>query len=57
MFLKWKGLESAADGDFFVRSGPDTVKLPRDSAKAYIRTRFGGLDRGTGPDAPAQAPV
>ena len=38
--LKWKGMESAAEGDFSVRSGPGTVKLPPESAKEYIRTRF-----------------
>jgi hypothetical protein len=41
VFLKWKGMEAVAEGDFFVRSGPGTVKLPPDSAKEYIRTRFG----------------
>ncbi len=41
VFLKWKGLEASPEGDFFVRSGPGTVKLPPDSAKEYIRTRFG----------------
>jgi hypothetical protein len=40
VFLKWKGIEAAPDGDFFVRSGPGTVRLPPDSAKEYIRTRF-----------------
>ncbi|HOG28492.1 MAG TPA: ATP-binding protein, partial [Vicinamibacterales bacterium] len=40
VFLKWKGLEAAPDGDFFVRSGPGTVKLPPESAREYIRTRF-----------------
>jgi type I restriction enzyme, R subunit len=40
VFLKWKGLEATAEGDFFVRSGPGTVRLPPDSAKEYIRTRF-----------------
>jgi type I restriction enzyme R subunit len=40
VFLRWKGLEATPDGDFFVRSGPGTVKLPPDSAKEYIRTRF-----------------
>jgi len=40
VFLKWKGLEAAAVGDFFVRSGPGTVKLPPESAREYIRTRF-----------------
>ncbi|MFQ5745091.1 MAG: RNA-binding domain-containing protein, partial [Acidobacteriota bacterium] len=41
VFLKWKGMESAPDGDFFVRSGPGTVKLNPESTKEYIRTRFG----------------
>jgi type I restriction enzyme R subunit len=40
VFLRWKGLEAGPDGDFFVRSGPGTVKLPMESAKEYIRTRF-----------------
>jgi type I restriction enzyme, R subunit len=40
VFLKWKGMEAVPDGDFFVRSGPGTVKLPPESAKEYIRTRF-----------------
>jgi type I restriction enzyme R subunit len=43
VFLKWKGIEATAEGDFFVRSGPGTVKLATDSAKEYIRTRFGSL--------------
>lgn len=41
VFLKWKGVEAAPEGDFFVRSGPGTVKLPPESAREYIRTRFG----------------
>lgn len=40
VFLKWNGMETAAEGDFFVRSGPGTVKLPPDSTREYIRTRF-----------------
>ncbi|HYS24674.1 MAG TPA: ATP-binding protein [Vicinamibacterales bacterium] len=40
VFLKWKGMESSPEGDFFVRSGPGTVKLSPDSAREYIRTRF-----------------
>jgi hypothetical protein len=40
VFLKWKGMESAPEGDFFVRSGPGTVKLRPESTKEYIRTRF-----------------
>jgi len=43
IFLKWKGMEGVPDGDFFVRSGPGTVKLPPDSARQYVRTRFGAL--------------
>jgi hypothetical protein len=41
VFLKWKGVEATSEGDFFVRSGPGTVKLSPESAKEYIRTRFG----------------
>ena len=40
VFLKWKGTETSPDGDFYVRSGPGTVRLPPDSAQEYIRTRF-----------------
>jgi hypothetical protein len=42
VFLRWKGVETSPGGDFFVRSGPGTVKLPMDSATEYIRTRFPG---------------
>jgi len=41
VYLKWKGMESSAEGDFFVRSGPGTVKLSPESAAKYIDTRFG----------------
>jgi type I restriction enzyme R subunit len=41
VFLKWKGVDTTPSGDFFVRSGPGTVKLPIDSAQQYITTRFG----------------
>jgi type I site-specific restriction-modification system R (restriction) subunit len=40
VFLKWKGIEAAPEGDFFVRSGPRTDKLLPESAREYIRTRF-----------------
>jgi hypothetical protein len=41
VFLKWKGIEASLDdGDFFVRSGPGTVRLSPDSAKQYVHTRF-----------------
>ncbi len=44
VFLSWKGVEKESGGDFFVRSGPGTVKLSLDSAREYIRTRFPGSD-------------
>ena len=40
VFLRWKRMESSQDGDFFVRSGPGTVKLPPESAERYVETRF-----------------
>jgi hypothetical protein len=40
VLIKWKGIEATPEGDFFVRSGPGTVKLPPESAREYIRTRF-----------------
>lgn len=40
VYLKWKGLEKSPAGDFFVRSGPGTVKLNPESAGEYVRTRF-----------------
>ncbi|MGQ0538752.1 MAG: RNA-binding domain-containing protein, partial [Gemmatimonadaceae bacterium] len=39
-FLKWKGLEKDEQGDFFVRSGPGTIRLEPRSAEQYILTRF-----------------
>ena len=40
VYLSWEGIESAAEGDFFVRSGPGTVKLSAEDAEEYIKTRF-----------------
>ena len=57
MFLKWEGVEAAPNGDFFVRSGPGTVKLSPDSAREYIRTRFRGLTREGSPDASSDEAV
>lgn len=45
VFLKWKGVETAPSGDYFVRCGPGTVKLAADSAHEYIRTRFPAFTR------------
>ena len=46
--LKWKGAEEHPDGDFYVRSGPGTVKLSPESAKEFIRTRFPQASKGVG---------
>ena len=40
VFLKWKGVEAAEGGDFFVRSGPGTVRLSEEDVAQYVRTRF-----------------
>jgi hypothetical protein len=40
VFLKWKGMEASPDGDFYVRTGPGSMRLAPDSAREYIRTRF-----------------
>ena len=51
----WKGMEASLDGDFFVRSGPGSVKLPADSAKKYLRTRFAWFEKK--PGAPSEGAV
>ncbi len=43
VFLKWRGMESGPDGDFYVRSGPGSVQLAPESVREYIRTRFGAV--------------
>ncbi len=48
VFLKWKGVEVTPEGDFFVRSGPGTVKLSPDSAREYTRARFGSFESQAG---------
>ena len=40
VFLAWKGVTVEEGGDFYVRSGPGTVKLSPDDTTEYIRTRF-----------------
>jgi len=57
VFLKWKGLEIVPEGDFFVRSGPGTVRLAPDSAREYVRTRFPGLARPANPDGSPRGDV
>ena len=43
VFLTWKGVETAKEGDFFVRSGPGTVNPSPDDTREYVRTRFRGV--------------
>ena len=57
VFLKWKKLEALPSGDFFVRSGPSSIKLSPDSAQEYIRTRFAGRNRESEQDAPSGGAV
>ena len=40
VYLRWKGLEKADKGDFYVRSGPGTVRLGEANTEQYIATRF-----------------
>lgn len=40
VFLKWKGTEASKNGDFYVRSGPGTVRLSPADTQEYVRTRF-----------------
>ena len=40
VFLCWKSLEKSERGDFYVRSGPGTVRLGETDVEEYVRTRF-----------------
>ncbi|HEX5175877.1 MAG TPA: ATP-binding protein [Chthoniobacteraceae bacterium] len=41
VFLNWPGITpDAVEGDFDVRSGPGSIKLSPESARAFIDTRF-----------------
>jgi len=40
IYFKWRGIEEHEEGDFYVRSGAQTVKLNPESATEYVRTRF-----------------
>ena len=40
VYLKWKRTESAPEGDFFIRSGPGTIKLAAEDVADFVRTRF-----------------
>ena len=37
---KWRGIQQLPEGDFYVRSGPGSVKLSPENTKEYIGTRF-----------------
>ena len=47
VFLKWKGMETIPEGDFYVRSGPGSVRLAPESAEQYIQTRFPSVSKTT----------
>jgi type I restriction enzyme, R subunit len=40
VFLKWRGIEEHEEGDFYVRTGPQSVKLNPESVSAFIKTRW-----------------
>ncbi|HZA56816.1 MAG TPA: ATP-binding protein, partial [Candidatus Udaeobacter sp.] len=40
VFMKTKDMPEDGKGDFYVRSGPGTVKLTADDAEQYVKTRF-----------------
>jgi type I restriction enzyme R subunit len=44
VFLKWKGREKDADGDFFVRRGPSSIRLQGDSMQKFIISRWSPAD-------------
>ena len=41
VYLRWKGMEKAAVGDLYVRTGPSTVRLGAEDAEKYVASRFG----------------
>ena len=43
VYLRWKGVENAPEGDFYVRSGPGTVRLTTAEVEPYVITRFGSI--------------
>lgn len=57
VYLRWKGTEAVPGGDFFVRTGPGSVKLSPDSAREFIRTRFPGFTREGKADSRGQGAV
>ena len=41
-------METDAEGDLYVRSGPGTARLAPESANEYIRTRFPAIEQRRG---------
>lgn len=41
VYLVWKGMEKDAEGDFFVRTGASTKRMPEEEVDAYIAGRWG----------------
>jgi type I restriction enzyme R subunit len=40
VYFKWRGMEEYEEGDFYVRSGPETVKLDPEEARKYVLSRW-----------------
>jgi len=40
VYLRWKALERTEGGDFYVRTGPGTIRLAEKDAEKYVSTRF-----------------
>lgn len=40
VLLKWKSTESRPEGDFYVRSGPGTIRLSPEDANEFVRTKL-----------------
>ncbi|MCS6948446.1 MAG: putative DNA binding domain-containing protein, partial [Steroidobacteraceae bacterium] len=49
VFLKGTERQSVSEGEFFIRRGSDTVKLPPSRAAEYVRTRFPAGSRVSAP--------
>ena len=47
VYLKWKGVEKSEKGDFYVRSGPGSIRLSPEDTAAYVKTRFPGFSGGS----------
>ena len=52
VLLKWKGVEKEPEGDFYVRSGPGSVRLSSEDTQEFIRTRFPDVSKSAGQAPP-----